>query len=639
MSQPRSPEISLDRPAPVGLPPVHPSLRSVPAAVPLPLLPLIFMALLLLLNGLLWIHLIPAGHAPDESNHQSLIDFIVRNHRLSVLGGPGRQGDFYLENLPVIPDNYVTHPPGGYIVSAAVAPWLPAQRPDIPYRLGSLLCLLLALPVMVAAVRLLFPSSRALQIAVPLICLLIPQVTFVGAYANADAFGLLCGAFFTYALCGGICRSWSLWRTMIFGLALGLMLLARLNGYAMIPIFGLGFLLTAKPTAPATPRRRWIGLAWRAVLVAMVALAVSGWWFSFNHRIYGEWIPLKTLSIAQTAVHGGPYHTPRDDGFTYLSVLLKTGWLDDVFRSAIGLFDWVSLPLPGCVYKTAFVIIAIAAVALLLGALVGAGAVMMERIAPRTGAHQTPAPAALFPDAHPRLPLLLGLFAAALVALMFLVLHVALTRDFQAQGRYLFPGLLGGVILLVTGLRLPLTLLPAKISARSGGMVAGFLATLIVAANVYASVFVIAPQYPPLPESSLIPALAIVAPTPSIHLVVESIRPAPLHGFFVHGGCSVRVPMIPAGKYLSLSVGIDPKVQMECGGVRFLIYVDDGQGTHMVLDRTMQPRENPADRTFSPAIADFSAYVGRPVTVIWTVEPVATTANNWAVFLDPRWAN
>lgn len=636
MSQLRSPEISLHRPGPADLPLAAPPVRSAPAAMPRPVLPLLFIAVLLVLNGLLWIHLIPAGRAPAEVNHLWLIDFIAHQHRLPVLDLDAR-----LDNQALLPDKYLTHPPGGYLLSAAVAACLPATTSDSAYvadRLGSLLCLLLCLPLLAATVRLIFPASRAMQIGVPLLCLLIPQVTFIGAYANPDAFGLLCGACFAYALCGGICRGWSVWRTIIFGLAVGLMLLGPFNGYAMIPVFGLGLVLTAKPTGHGSLRGRLFGLAWRSALVMLVASVVAGWWFWFNVQTYREWIPVQTLANAQAAIHGGPYHTLSDDGLNYCTLLSHTGWLSSMFCSSIGVFDYMSLPLPTPFFKIAAAIVGIALIGLIIGTLLSAGWAMAGRIVPRSAGQAEPAPPPLFPDAHPRLPLLLALFVAALVAVAFQVLHLALRRDYQAQGRCLFPALPGAVILIIVGLRLPLALLPAKIAARSGGIAAMVLATLLAAANIYASAFVLAPHYD-VPELSLMPLLSIVPATPFVHIVDQKIGDTTLPGLFVHGGNALAITLVPAAAHLRLRIGIDPQVENQCAGVRFRISVDDGHGRQVVLDRTVCPKDNPTDRDFPAATANFSPYVGRAVTVIWSVQPVATTAYNWAVFLDPNWAN
>jgi len=174
--------------------------------------------------------------------------------------------------------------------------------------------------------------------------------------------------------------------------------------------------------------------------------------------------------------------------------------------------------------------------------------------------------------------------------------------------------------------------------AKRFGFIAAFLTTLLIAASVYAATVVFVTPYPPLQDNSVMPDLAAVPSTAVVHLLtLENIGPVPLRGLFVHGGNSVRVAMTPRAATMSLRVGLEPAAEIMCDGVRFLIAVDDGRSTHVVLDRVVCPKDNPADCGFPAATADFSAYVGHPVTVIWTVQPVVGTAYNWAVFLDPQW--
>jgi 4-amino-4-deoxy-L-arabinose transferase-like glycosyltransferase len=557
--------------------------------------------LLVLINGLVWMHVIPSGSAPDEANHARIVQFIAEHHRLPVLNR-----DIFLTPLPVLPDPYVTHPPGGYLISAALSV-LPAQREDIRLRYGSLFCLLLAIPFIFDSARRLFPETIVTAMAITCICVSIPQVTFIGAYVNSDAFGLLAGAIWIWATIAGVQGRWTLMHAAIWGAAAGLMILGRYNGFVLLPIFGVVGLISQR-------RDPVLRILVRGTVAFLVMMLIAGWWLDFNYRTYHELMPIRTLWRAQTAVLGRPYPTPRDQGQTYWSLLTRSIWFSSTFRSFFGNFDWLSIPLPEHTYRFLRWMVLISGAGLLLAA---------ARKVRRWRNNQT--------DFLDERGLLIGSFVVAVFGMLAFALHFALTVDFQGQGRYLFPGLIATGVLLVAGWR-------EFFAASLRIVVAPALAIFFIALNLYSLVFLLIPYYRPLSPMSLIPQFQTVPSTLEEHILRIYRHHLWEYAFFQQSGRSVDLTETVRGPTLAMEIGVMPEVYFKCPAVRFIVSIHDGPMWRPIFDRTIRPRENAADRQWQTVLIDTSQYVNRTTQLRFTVDPAGDTAYDWAVWVDPEWS-
>lgn len=560
------------------------------------------LTLFVLIDGLAWMRTIAAGDAPDEVNHVRMIAFLADNHRLPVLNK-----DIYLTKLPVLPDAYVTHPPGGYIVSALLSK-LPGSVEIARYRYGSLFCILLAIPFVFLTARRLFPASLSMQLSIIWVCLTIPQVTFIGAYANPDAFGLLAGAIWIWATVCGIQARWTLARTAIWGAAAGLMLLGRYNGYILLPIFALTGLISLR-------RQRTGRILLRAIIALAACGLVAGWWLVFNLKTYHELLPIRTLWNAQTAVLGGHYQTPRDRGETYWSLLTRSIWLSSMFRSFFGNFSWLALPLPEWAYRILRWMVVLSSIGLFVGA-------VRKYLAWRNAES----------DRVCGRPLIIASFFVAICALLWFALHFALTVDFQGQGRYLFPGLSAIGVLMICGL---CALFPKYIQV----FIPPSLAVFFVALNLYALIFELIPYYKPLPIGSLIPQFQQLPSTVEQRIVRIHEHGNWNYGFFENGGHSVDIQEPVQGPILSMEIGVLPDVYRTCPGVRFMVSVHDKQQWKLLLDRAILPMHKRSDRAWQAVDVDMSRYVNQTTELRFAVNPIGDNSYDWAVWLNPRWTN
>jgi 4-amino-4-deoxy-L-arabinose transferase-like glycosyltransferase len=385
-------------------------------------------------NGLWWSSRIPFDGAPDEADHFAVDEFVARTGRLP------RYGE---ERFAVSLMDSTTHErflgPDEARRAVALCHRLEQRQPylftpQLPYflvgRLGgatpprarffSTLWLACAALLVYAAGRLLWPERPWLALTAALLLALWPQVTFVGAYCNDDAFALVGPAF----LLVGVLAVERQVRVAHVWLALGAALTASSKYYdlALLPLVAAWAL--------SLGRRRGA----RAFAVAAGALVVGAAlglpWLVRNAHLYGDPLGLRwvTARLDEAARALPPevraqtnllQRSAVERGVTWAS-LWQRRWLGMTARSFFGYFGWMRVPLPDELYLPALLV------------------VVAALLAPWLHRRRREATLALF-----GLP-----FLALLAALS---LYNTLHADFQAQGRYLLPAVAPLVLQLVDG--------------------------------------------------------------------------------------------------------------------------------------------------------------------------------------------
>ncbi|NLF01193.1 MAG: phospholipid carrier-dependent glycosyltransferase, partial [Anaerolineales bacterium] len=177
-----------------------------------------------------------------------------------------------------------------------------------------------------AVARLAFPQPGAAALLAALLVASNPQAAYMGGVVNNDGLVNLLTALALVLTLYGVRRGFTWWGAVALGLVCGLATLAKLGGLMALAFAGFG-LIVALWRRPA----RLIGMG---VLVVAGCLAVSGWWFVRNWRLYGD----PTGMSMMLSVVGGRSGWPVD---VVLSDLLHT------YRSYWGVFACeVDFPLP-----------------------------------------------------------------------------------------------------------------------------------------------------------------------------------------------------------------------------------------------------------------------------------------------------
>ena len=469
--------------------------------------PLALLLGLFVLLAVVYSVVIPPFETPDEIWHFAFIQHVASGQGLPV-SEPNTQALWRQQGV---------QPPAYYLAAAGLTAWIdqsdfPAiyQRanphaaigqPDAPINRnylihyagegwpwrGSILALHLArfFSILLGALTVwavyrtvaLLLGRRAGLLGAALLAF-IPQFIFISAAASNDnainataalALWLLVSLVVTPPAAGRTAFAWpdrrELGRLLALGVLLGLAVLSKLSGLALLALAGLALLLAA------WRRRSWRWLLGGSLAVGLATLLLGGWWYARNWLLYGD--PL-AWNLWQANI---------------LLRLEPAGWavilaeLQSLERSFWGLFGWMNVGYPTWVYTALRGLVLLAAVGLIVAA--GRWLVRSRRVDWRWA-------------------------GAALLLLWLGLLIVSWLRFMRiapaAQGRYFFPAASTLALLLVIGLqnlRLPRWPRdPAAWQPLSWAAVAGLLAL-----SVATPFWLIRPAYQP-------PAAPAVALTP-----------------------------------------------------------------------------------------------------------------------------
>jgi 4-amino-4-deoxy-L-arabinose transferase-like glycosyltransferase len=315
---------------------------------------------------------VPIFRAPDEPGHYQYVLFLSNRHRLPLFR-PGRQEVPWEGHQPPLYYALATAAlqPSGLLArsdhelallrwaaeaTGQVSPteWRPSPadlRAVGLLRLFSAAFSTLTVLAVFLVARVAFPGAVALPLLAAGAVAFWPQFTFMGGAINNDSLANALCAFGLLLMAAGVSRreiSPSL--ALAAGLVCGAGLLTKMLTFFLVPTF-----LAALALAGGTWRRS----AKLAIVFAVSALVVCGWWLLWRQRVQGEVVGLGVAESAfgGMAVRGGllhPYNvwywTQRFPLYFFTSLWGRFGWMDRplpagayvgfAVLSAGGLFGW-----------------------------------------------------------------------------------------------------------------------------------------------------------------------------------------------------------------------------------------------------------------------------------------------------------
>lgn len=319
---------------------------------------------------------VPPFEAPDETGHLFYVNYVATHGRLPNQNDPaqrveGEGHQFPLYYLPaalavrlVLADDSVDLSPRINRIPGAAAPDEP--RPKFVHVGASIFdtpsdrrafYALRAYSIALGAGTVIatwFIAGLALRgyterLTAAALVATLPQFLFISASINNDNLANLLSALAIFALLRLI-RVPNATNTVAFGVALGLALCAKKTALFLVPVALIGF---GAVWWRATNRRSSLA---RLALAPLIAGGLSGWVFVRNACLYGD--PLGTAMERRTLAH-----------LVDAKALTDRYWIDtfapELGRSAIGVFGWMDVPLPGIVpvaYLAAAVISAVGVV-------------------------------------------------------------------------------------------------------------------------------------------------------------------------------------------------------------------------------------------------------------------------------------
>lgn len=377
---------------------------------------------------------VPPWNAPDEPAHYNYVRHVATTGQLPELK-PGDWDAQLLERLkaakfprsePVDSIAYEGHQPPLYYLLASPLYNATARLP-LQERVGALRLLSVALSgvtVVLAflAARLLFPQDRPLQLAVAGFIAFLPMRSAVAGSISNDALAELVATLLLWMVLwitrGGFRRK----QALLLGLLMGGALLTKMTIYGLLPLTLLAALFAPGRGKGAEDARisHRLKLAGLSVIVALV---VGGWWFVRNGLLYGP-TDVFGLQRHDQVVVGQP-RLERLDGaaLSYLGTTL--------FKSFWGQFGWMGILIDERLYFVLMLVSGLTA----FGILLFFGRVVFDK--GLLNSHQKASLALM------AMAVLVVLGQVGLYNLSFI----------QAQGRYLYPGLLPIALFFVLGLR------------------------------------------------------------------------------------------------------------------------------------------------------------------------------------------
>jgi len=268
----------------------------------------------------------PLTEAPDEHHHLWVIQFLGHNLRLPTAADVQSGGTDAL---------YGSMPQIGYVPHAVLSAIFSGQHPIFFARLGSLVMGVVTVLAGFFAGKELFPDRLLLARALPWLMVFHPQFAFVNSYCNNDAAANAICAWIIYLMILNLKSGPTLKRCAIMGCMMGLVVLCKYSGLALVP----GAVLSV--VAAAWLHGTSVGACFSCLLVlGATSTASCGWWFWRNAHEYGTGDILGIKTCYQT--FSSNFHRPANYYQSPLKLVSDKGWWRLLTYSYWGIFGYMN---------------------------------------------------------------------------------------------------------------------------------------------------------------------------------------------------------------------------------------------------------------------------------------------------------
>ena len=250
--------------------------------------------------------------APDEAANIQYVKYLADNGHFPVFDWS--QGANRID--------YEYHqPPLYYLLCVPTWKLMPEPAKAYSCRVVSMMCCAGVVALVWFSLLELFPENRELRLLATGFAALLPLNQTVGATAGNDSLaGLICAAMF-YLIARGATREWRHLDSIAMGALLGLGMLTK-NTCLMLSPMALGAAWSFSARAQGNDKR---AACQDALLVAVVAALVCGWWLVRNQLLYGDPFAAKVFDLAFSQTSPRPSAVIEATGvsiFEYIRALL-----------------------------------------------------------------------------------------------------------------------------------------------------------------------------------------------------------------------------------------------------------------------------------------------------------------------------
>lgn len=424
--------------------------------------PIVFILIIAFVLRLGWALVVPFDEGSDEYIHYQQVKFIYDSHRLPVFGP---EQDLFICRNGI---HYASFPGINYSLSALFMCLIPvdASSQFVVARLVSVFSGVGIVLLGFLIAKELFPGRHLVIYGVPFFLAFLPGLIFVSAYVNNDSYSGFAASLALYALIVAVKKKWETQSCMFLGAAVGLVLLGKYTGYAVIPVVLALFFwhLYADPAK----------LVSRLSVLGLTAFAMAGWWFVRSYHLYdGDLLGFRLVGEA-VEVLGWSARSMRLEGAGLFEVFFQTDWWVIVmlsFWGVFGHFGWYVVFVHPYYYLVLAGLSGVLFYALLRNFVTG---LFHRSIGLR----------------EERMSILLGMCFLCLLCLGQIV-YFCWNHDFQPQGRYLLPSAIPIAIFYLVGLES----FVKTMSARARRVVIAALGSMLIAFGQVSYLLYVVPTY------------------------------------------------------------------------------------------------------------------------------------------------
>lgn len=398
----------------------------------------------------IWAMKAPLNASPDEEMRFRLTDYIVRHGELP----DGRDPEIRNPQWGI---SYAFKPYTSCIVSAGFG-WLATLFTDdfdIYYKSMRLTNVLFGTLLAFIVLRLgkrLFEKEKAWFFTV--LVTFLPGAAFLHTYQNMDSLALLATAWIFYCWVRAVQEGWTGKVCVQLGLAMSLCVMSYYNAYGFLLCSAL--LFAGMMLKCGEQQWNYQEMLKKGFLMLGIVLLFTGWWFIRNGMMYDGDILGMTVSDHYAEMYAIPElkpsnrETPKAIGMSLAYMLFwkpetwQYNWMGTVVASFIGMFGFMDIFMPEIWTKAYVVFFALGAVGNLFCIrkyfFVANRDLGEERIQDEKG--ELVIRKYRKEKVWNSMNLLRLCLLLAIIIPVILLLYYAYASDFQAQGRYIMPGLL-----------------------------------------------------------------------------------------------------------------------------------------------------------------------------------------------------
>lgn len=376
-----------------------------------------------------WSTKMPYKYGPDEEMKMVVCKYIYKNSKLPT-GKEQENRDRYwgisYSFMPIF--DYIV---GGICMKAVSTVSSEDNALLVAARLPSVLSYMGTLIIAIFISNNLFKRKTLRWLFLILIgCL--PQFMFIGSYINNDCFAVFCSAIIIYAWILGLKNNWNKKSCIYLGIGIGLCAMSYYNAYGYILtsiiIFIVSYIKNQKENI--FKKKFWL----KVLTVFIIAFSIAGWWFIRSAILNnGDFLGLVTIDkyaeeYAEEDYKPSNRVTPEKQGQSLLKMLFCDNWIWQTVTSSIAVFGNMT-DMYHIQYYIVYIIVFLSGI---LGAI-------LYYIRNRKR------------DRNTNRKILEVMFGINILIPIILSVYYSYYSDFQAQGRYIMPGLIPCMYFIAKG--------------------------------------------------------------------------------------------------------------------------------------------------------------------------------------------